>query len=289
MTHPSRDYPRPRHSTSVAIMLGFTHFFEWCWRALIAFVVRKTQAPSPIAPIAPIPPIVPIVPIKATLPPAPMPPARSTGGLVIGNYSYAIYAYPDRAVVIVKYLNGFREHVLLTPEQAVLAKIPMTVAGLKELIRATHPNVCESVIQGRFRVQQAVDVTGPITAPDHAAIDLRPSPRVKLSPAKLSLPPPPKKTAPARRFTGLISAFGWRTCPPKPPQNKPYETYFMEVTGPYSVREFIGEQLCELVEQQHLAVGNEIALTPLGKTPFTVLVNGKPERRHRNEYRIDLI
>lgn len=112
-------------------------------------------------------------------------------------------------------------------------------------------------------------------------------PPVAASPA--ATPSTTSKAPSKRPYEGIIVGFGPTMRPGR--QGEPdYETYYMTIRNQrIGDREFIGEQLAELVEAHQLLVGQAIRLHPLGKQHFQVMVNGKPQDRTRNEYKVDLL
>lgn len=72
--------------------------------------------------------------------------------------------------------------------------------------------------------------------------------------------------------------------------NKPYKTFALTLRNAgIGERDFIGEQLAELIADKGLQNGQLIRVHPLGKRTFEIDVAGIMETRTRNEYSIDIL
>lgn len=119
------------------------------------------------------------------------------------------------------------------------------------------------------------------------AKELAPAPAHVPAVESTIVPAPANKAKP---FTGNILYFGEveRT---GLNDEKPYITYSIKLqseSGSYE-KEFIGEHLAELVAKHDLQVGMLVKLQLLGKHHFTVVVDGKTERRCRNEFALTVL
>jgi len=170
--------------------------------------------------------------------------------------------------------NGFVNETIFTPADATAMSLPFT---LKSSVKWFRVHGFTKKVED-VPVKEARQVTKSSRAPEAATSADKPAA------ARLPAPAPGdgQPVGSKRPFTGKIVDFGPTTR--QPAGGKPYSTYFLALENDVTRREFIGEQLAELVQEHNLQPGESIRLHPLGKRHFQVEVNGKFEDRTRNEY-----
>lgn len=176
--------------------------------------------------------------------------------------------------------DGKTKDVIFTPEIAAQHSLPFSMEGATLWV-------------GEFGFQQgrAASVAIPLARPA-SVINEVPTKAVPASPApaKAEAGSTRAESSKAKRpFEGTIVSFG-------PTQRNglngkpPYMTYCLKLVSSLTgEREFIGEQLAELVDQYDLKKDQMVRLHPLGRRPFQVMENGKLQDRHRNEYSIEIL
>lgn len=215
---------------------------------------------------------------------------------VINGQSLNFYFYARSATIrITKRAGGVVQEALFTPAIAEANALPFTMVSAAAWIANTWFKVSTTPTEpSHSPAANAAPMQhgySPLPAdaqrpPGRQAPTQRQRPEQKDAVSDASSPAAQKKQyAP---FTGQVIDFG----PTQKGMNtaKPYWTYSMKLeSDSEGIKEFIGEQLAELVANHDLKQGQLVTLTPLGKRKFLFdLGNGKKEDRHRNEYSIDV-
>lgn len=129
-----------------------------------------------------------------------------------------------------------------------------------------------------------------VESPGPVADDSKPQSKKEFSKQSSAKPRVADSSYKTKPYFGTIVSLGAVV---KPGMNgKPaYETFALklDLNGGSFQKEFIGEHLAELAEELGLSVGNQIKIVSLGKTFFTVIVEGKEEERNRNGYEIEVL
>ncbi|WP_426172556.1 hypothetical protein [Pseudoduganella sp. R-34] len=177
-------------------------------------------------------------------------------------------------------VNGFLKEVIFTREDANSMSLPFVIESAVVWIHR-HGFEKKSVAEQIKPITTAAAPKSTVPQPRHT------QPAVNVSRTQPSVQ---ATKAPSRQpYEGEIVGFGTTTRPGR--KGEPdFETYFMTVRhSRIGDREFIGEQLAELVDTHQLQIGQAIRLHQLGKRHFQVMVNGKPQDRTRNEYKVDIL
>lgn len=201
--------------------------------------------------------------------------------MMYGKLKVCFYQYSKLAEIrAIARKNGVSRQVIFTPEIATKAGFGYHMDGAIAWVRET----------------------GFANAPPPAPVIALP--KTEIAPAAPAHPPMKEKSTPkpvvnkvqaensfrSRTYVGRIKNLGNAV---KPGLNgKPdYETFVLklETESMALEKEFIGEHLAELTDQYNLKKGNTIELTTLGRTFFTVMVDGKEDQRRRNGYAIKVI
>lgn len=217
---------------------------------------------------------------------------------LINGQSVNFYLYAaSHTIRIMTRTRGVVQNAWFTRAIAEATAVPFTVVSAAAWIKETW-----------FKSPPAPATTAPPPEPPTSAAPVRKHQRQDASGAdELNLPPmdfdvseeppAPRTSKPVAKpntrrplvpCTGEIISFGPTTRGLS--TKKSYRTYVMKIDSPQEgLKEFVGEQLAELVADYGLQEGQLVTLTPLGKREFMFdLGNGKSELRHRNEYAIDV-
>lgn len=245
---------------------------------------KQTQVPAaiPSAPSAP-------ESLLTVRPPAPtFGPATRVYSTIVGNLTLCFYEYnKPRVIKITTRKGGVMKEAFFTPDIAIEACLVFTIDGALAWIRKRgfKGDPPANVVPMEKPRMPAVKVVAAPAATSEVTV--MPAPAIAAAPVK---PSNARVVSSNKRpFTGRIVEFG----PSKRPgrDGKPeYTTYLMALeNSDIGRREFLGEQLAELVENHSLQVGMKVRLHSLGKQHFTVEVAGVKEQRNRNEYAIDIL
>lgn len=206
---------------------------------------------------------------------------------IAGNLKLYFYEYnTPRVIKVTSRKDGVLKEAFFTPDIAIEACLAFSIDGALTWIRKRgfkgDPPANVAPME-KTRTQPVKAPPAPLVAPVATPL---PAPAPSAAATSLST----KLSASNKRpFTGHIVEFG----PTKRPgrDGKPeYTTYFIALeNADIGRREFIGEQLAELVENHSLQVGMKVRLHSLGKQHFTVTVGDRAQERTRNEYAIDLL
>lgn len=197
---------------------------------------------------------------------------------IVRSQKVCFYEYGDlRQIKATTRVNGCMKEVMFTPEDAAQLSLPFTFETAVTWIQ-------------KKGFGKAAEITGNI-APQTAMPAIREPKRAvpAIQAATVTDLPDELVKSAMRPFEGLVLGYGETT---KPGRNgePPYQTFFLALEHSLiGKREFIGEQLAELVANHNLQLGQKVRLHPLGKRLFEVTVKGKPQKRSRNEYSIDLL
>lgn len=263
------------------------HLVGLPFRALnsAAKVTARSATAAPKAP--PAPSVLPTAPsIVNETPPAPMAALRVADRVhsqVYGSMTVYFYHYIAEKIIKAKCRRDGREkEVIYTPEVAAKASTPFSIEGAVRFIRDVG-----------FTDGQAASALLQI---QHPSKELNEKPKTSRKP--LNLPKslgevttvvPVEARRSQRPFEGSVVSFG-STQRNGLDGKPPYTTFYLKLYNMQTgEREFIGEQLAELVEQHKLEKEQMIRLHPLGRRPFEVEENGVVQKRHRNEYSIDIL
>ncbi|MCU6502017.1 hypothetical protein LPN04_29915 [Rugamonas sp. A1-17] len=200
-----------------------------------------------------------------------------------GQQKVCFYHYGKEQVIkATARRDGKAKDVFFTPEVAVQHSLPFSMEGATLWV-------------GEFGFKQGIATS--IALPyvrTETVINEVPTKAIVEAPAQApaaseSLPTRSESIKSKRPFEGTVVSFG-------PTQRNglngkpPYMTYCLKlISNLTGEREFIGEQLAELVDQYGLKKDQLVRLHPLGRRPFQVVENGKPQDRHRNEYSIEIL
>lgn len=198
-----------------------------------------------------------------------------------GSLQVHFYHYVKEAVIKAKARrDGVEKELLFTPADATSHALPFTLAGAVLFVGK------QGFVHG-----QSASMALPLAAPEKAineAPKQKQKPEPKRSEDVTTVEATPVNKA-KRPFEGSVVSFG-QTQRPGFNGEPPYTTFYLKLCNDLiGEREFIGEQLAELVEQHNLAAGQMVRLHPLGRRPFEVVVDGKTQKRHRNEYSIEIL
>lgn len=199
--------------------------------------------------------------------------SHSYGGLKVFFYLYG----SEKIIRAVARRDGKMKDLVFTAEIAEQCSLPFSLeAAVRWVGEVGFKNSTAPTSKTKQRdVQKAVPA---------APIEATPTTTQLAVPAKSA-----SKATSRRPFEGKVVSFGSTQRPPQG-DKAGYTTYYLKLhSNLIGDREFIGEQLAELVEQYQLKAGQNIRLHPLGRQEFTVINEGKTETRHRNEYALDIL
>lgn len=198
---------------------------------------------------------------------------------IMGTLKVSFYQYGSHYIQAVTRRNGQCKKVTFSPSIASKQNLPYSIDGAMQWVR-------------QVGFKEAIDASIPVIAakpvvPVLAAPLVGSTPQEKQSTKPVTSDYQPVKT---RAFTGTIISMGESERPGKDGA-PPYMTYSVKLAAQYGglEKEFIGEHLSELVEANGLQLGQLIKLQLLGRNPFTVIVDGKEEKRNRNEYALEIL
>jgi len=238
-------------------------------------VSRNKAEPTP-APEESVPAEEPAAPVQKTVLRA----ADRVHSHIYGTLTVCFYQYYKEGVIKAKARrDGHEKEMIFTPDIAVKSSLPFTMEGAVRFVR-----------QQGFTDGKVASMAIP-APPLEKALNEAPKKSSKPAPAKseevttvVSTPSVPTSKRP---FEGSVVSFG-PTKRDGRDGKPPYTTYYLKLySNLIGEREFIGEQLAELVAENNLAEGHMVRLHPLGRRPFEVVESGKVQQRHRNEYSIE--
>ncbi|MFJ3318601.1 hypothetical protein ACIPLR_24920 [Herbaspirillum huttiense] len=213
--------------------------------------------------------------------------ADRTQSVIRGGTKLSLYQYVKlQQIRIVARRDGFEKELIFTRDIAAQEGLAYNLDNAvvwvtrKGFVGAPAPTV-PTARQQMPRQIQTSPVKGEPEEESRELKDLNKSP----SPAGVT-----KTSNVHRTYHGFIQRFGV-VKKHDHEKNQDYQTYAMslETSAGKFLKEFIGEQLSDLVELHKLSVGQEVSITPLGKQHFWFdLGNGKKEKRRRNEYAIEI-
>lgn len=208
--------------------------------------------------------------------------ANRVHSTIIYGKKFCFYQYFDAEIVrVTSRGTGVLREEFFTPAIAVENSLLFSIDGAIEWVRGAQPTRFGQVDRKPKRTEKdsvkvetavlAKATTAPAAAPNDSTI----------------VPPPANKAKPFTGhilFCGEVERTGLQ-------DKKPYITYSVRLraeSGLYE-KEFIGEHLAELVSTHSLKIGMLVRLQLLGKHHFTVVVDGKTERRSRNEFALTVV
>jgi hypothetical protein len=204
---------------------------------------------------------------------------------LIGSQKVCFYQYNQvRRIKITTRQNGFMKEAIFSPEAAIAMSLPFTIESAAKWIRENwfepHAKSHTETLPESSTARGNIATAKSIPAKSDGATEVYPQrfeEKAKLIQSQ------------KRPFEGQIVDFGVKQMPGH--NDKPnYTTYFITLENSrIGRRDFIGEQLSELVEEHELQKGQHVRLHQLGKRMFQVLERGVKKERSRNEYLIDLL
>lgn len=244
--------------------------------AASAIASSQAKQPAQVAPAATAPATVPAQ--VSRKPPTVFRAADRVHSHTYGSLNVFFYLYGSEKIIrAVARRDGKMKELVFTAEVAEQCSLPFSIEAA---VRWVGEVGFKSTISATAKVKR---IEAPKEAPV-VSVDSTPPATQVVVPTKSA----PKETS-RRPFEGKVVSFGTTQRPPQG-DKAGYTTYFLKLhSNLIGDREFIGEQLAELVDEYQLKVGQNIRLHPLGRREFTVINEGKSETRHRNEYALTIL
>lgn len=208
--------------------------------------------------------------------------ANRVHSALIHGKKFCFYQYFDAETIrVTSRGTGVLREEFFTPAIAAENSLSFSIDGAIEWVRGAQPSTFGQAGRRAKRPEKDSAKVEPVVL-------AKPTTSPAAAPSDSTIVPPPANKA--KPFTGHIQFFGEveRT---GLQDKKPYITYSVRLraeSGSYE-KEFIGEHLAELVSTHCLKIGMLVKLQLLGKHHFTVVVDGKTERRSRNEFALTVI
>lgn len=248
--------------------------------AMASSVLAKTKTSQQKPPVeVPASKNVATSPAQPTLAPHKFSVADRVHSVMIDSDKVCFFLYAkDELIKVTTRKGGFTKEAFFTPAIAASMSATFTISSAVLWIKR----------KGFDTDRMPIAKKQPEAAPAQLKADPKPTQKITPAPIVQTNDVVHKSAGAKHPFIGRIVSFG-ETVRPGRDGGKPYQTYYMLLSNnTIGEREFIGEQLAELVASHNLSAGQLVRLHPLGKRHFTVNVDGKEQQRTRNEYAVDV-